>query len=249
LTSAGGLIPVGQSVGFIPLTASAGASGACHPVVLGTSGSGTNRLQHIAVWAVPGPVPDSNEHAVPLTWVREPVISVSAVEEAPVQLVPAGTGPWIVPADGKLVLPVTVLRHGEFPAAFNVRLAGRAELDKGKEASISEKATNATLELALSEAKLPEGVHRVWLQGQVAGKYRNQPEALAVAEDALKAVETALASATDADRKALEERRKSAEEARKAAEERAKPRDVVFRVYSPTFEITVPAAPKPEAKP
>lgn len=233
-------IPAGQSVGFVPLTASDSASGILRPTVTGTARSGTNLLQRAAVWAVPGPVADSNEQAMTLTWAREPMASVSDVEWAPVSLVAAGGGPWDLGADGKLSLPVSVVRRGDFPGAFQVRLAGRAELDKGKEASIPEKATNATLELNLSEAKLPEGLHRVWLQGRITGKYRNQPEAVARAEEAFQAAERALAEAAEPDRKALEERRQKAEEQRKAAEERAKPRDVTFRVYSPAFELRVP---------
>ncbi|MCW5557292.1 MAG: hypothetical protein KIT22_05595, partial [Verrucomicrobiae bacterium] len=232
-------IPAGQSVGFISLTASDTASGIFRPVITGTALSGTNLLRRAAVWAAPGPVADSNEQAVTVTWAREPMASVSEAEWAPVSLAAAGDGPWELGSDGKLSVPVAVVRRGDFPGAFNVRLAGRLELDKGKEASVPEKATNATLELNLSEAKLPEGLHRVWLQGQVAGKYRNQPEALTRAEEALQAAEQALAEAAEPDRKALEERRQKAEEQRKAAEERAKPRDVIFRVYSPVFELRV----------
>lgn len=249
LTAAVSRIPTGQSVGYLPVTAATNSAGVQHPVIRGRAMIGTNAVERIASMAVSGPTTDFNDQTVAARLVREPLMSVSEVEWAPVTLEPSVTTPLEVTPDGKVAVPVAVVRRGEFTGAFNLRLAGRTELEKSKEASVPEKATNAVLEFVMGEAKLPEGLHRVWLQGQVAGKYRNNPEALALAEADLKAADAALASASDADKSKLEERKKTAAERLKSAEERAKPRDVTFRIYSPPFELKVIPAPKPEAKP
>jgi hypothetical protein len=86
---------------------------------------------------------------------------------------------------------------------------------------------------------LPEGEHAFWLQGQVAGKYRNQPEAIGVADADFKAAEASLKTATAEQKPAIEQRRKEAEARRKAAEERAKPRDVTMGVWSAPIRVKV----------
>ena len=41
--------------------------------------------------------------------------------------------------------------------------------------------TEVTVEINLAELKLPPGGHTLWFQGTVAGKYRNNPEAVTIA--------------------------------------------------------------------
>lgn len=242
-------LPAGQNVGFMPLTAGADASGLLQPVIIGRTTVGTNLVERRTMMAVAGAVSDSNEQVVRSRLVRESLVSASDTEWAPVILeVPLGKGFEVSP-EGKLLVPLVVIRRGDFNGAFNLKLGGRSELEKMKEVAVAEKATNVTLEINLGEVKLPEGSHRLWLQGQVAGKYRNNPEALTLAEAELKVAEQALTSATAADKAALEERKKRAEERRKTLEERAKPRDVTVRVYSRPFDVRVVPAPKAEAKP
>ncbi|MEN9676700.1 MAG: hypothetical protein RIS76_2596 [Verrucomicrobiota bacterium] len=249
LSAASSRIPAGQSVGFIPLSAGAQATGLQRPVIRGTATVGERTMERRASFGVSGPVTDSNEQAVPTRLARESLLEVSETEWVPVSFELATAAVPEVTADGKVSIPLNILRRGEFNGAFNVRLAGRSELEKSKEVSVPEKSTNATVEITLGEAKLPEGLHRVWLQGQVAGKYRNNPEALAAAEAELKSLEQALTAASATEKAPLEERKKAAEERRKAAEERAKPRDVTVRVYSRPFELKVPPVAKPEGKP
>jgi hypothetical protein len=150
--------------------------------------------------------------------------------------------------EGKLAVPLRITRRGDFPAAFSLKPAGHPALDKAKEVAVAEKATNATFELNLAEAKLPVGTHTLWLQGSVTSKYRNNPEALAAAEAELKAADTALAVAATADKPKAEDRKKAAEAAKKSAEERAKPKDVAVMVFSQPFSVTVNPASKPEEK-
>ena len=141
-----------------------------------------------------------------------------------------------------------MIRRGDFNAAFNLKLAGIPELDKLKETNVPEKATNVVVELSLAGVKLPEGMHTLWLQGTVAGKYRNQPEALAEAEAELIEAAKVVAGVSEADKPRAEQRRKTAEERKKAAEERAKPRDVTVLVFSEPMMLKINPPPKPAEK-
>lgn len=250
VTSMPGRIAEGQGTGSVFLTASDMAASAVAAIqVVGRSGSGGAVRVHPAVMAtVVRLVADHDQETVSARLAREPVLSVNGAESAPVTVAVSSAGPLEASVGGKLSVPVGITRRGDFPAAFKLKPAGHASLDKAAEANIAEKATNGVVEINLAEAKLPEGIHTIWLQGTVAGKYRDNPEALAAAEDALKDADKALASASAAEKPALEQRKKAAEEKRKAAEERAKPRDVSVPVWSRPFVVKIVAAPKPEAK-
>ncbi len=250
VTAAAGKIAEGQGTGSVLLTASETAASAVAAIqVVGRSVVGGAVREHPAVMAtVVRPAADHDQEAIAARLARESVLSVNGVESAPVTVAVTSSGPLEASVGGKLSVPIGITRRGEFPAAFKLKPAGHPSLDKAAEASIAEKATNGVVEINLAEAKLPEGMHTLWLQGTVAGKYRDNPEALAAAEAVLKDADKALASASVAEKPALEQRKKAAEETRKAAEERAKPRDVTIAVWSRPFVVKIVAAPKPEAK-
>ena len=250
VTAATGKIAEGQGTGSVLLTASETAASAVAAIqVVGRSVVGGAVREHPAVMAtVVRPAADHDQEAIAARLARESVLSVNGVESAPVTVAVTSSGPLEASVGGKLSVPIGITRRGEFPAAFKLKPAGHPSLDKAAEASIAEKATNGVVEINLAEAKLPEGMHTLWLQGTVAGKYRDNPEALAAAEAVLKDADKALASASVAEKPALEQRKKAAEETRKAAEERAKPRDVTIAVWSRPFVVKIVAAPKPEAK-
>lgn len=250
VTAVPGRIAEGQGTGSVLLTASDVAASAVASIqVVGRSVVGGAVREHPAVMAtLVRPVADHDQEAIAARLAREPMLSVNGAESASVTVAVTSSGPLEAPAGGKLSVPVGITRRGDFPAAFKLKPVGHPSLDKAAEASIAEKATNGVVEINLAEAKLPEGIHTLWLQGTVAGKYRDNPEALAAAEVVLKDADKALASASVAEKPALEQRKKAAEETRKAAEERAKPRDVTIAVWSRPFVVKIVAAPKPEAK-
>lgn len=241
-------IPSGQNVGHAILTAAEEVQGAAVPpegvpVVLEVRAPG-NAPQPVAWATVSRSIPEWNDQPVPVRPTREALVAVSRHESAPVTLRSA-TNRIAVAADGRFKVPLEVVRRFEFPAAIALKPAGRPEWDKAKPATVPEKATNAVVEFETAELKLPAGDHTVWLQGTVAGKYRNNPEALAAAESELRANDEALKKAsTPAEKEPLEKRRKELEERRKAAEERAKPRDVTAVVYSEPFLLQVPLQPQ-----
>src|SRR5205085_7292595 len=81
---------------------------------------------------------------------------------------------------------------------------GIGALDKLKEIEVGESATNATVEIDLAEHKMPAGTHSFYLQTQIPGKYRNNPEAAKAAEEALKQAEKLVVDLNAALKKAPE---------------------------------------------
>lgn len=250
VAAAPGRIAAGQSAGWLLLTAADALStgDALSPAfplrITGTASSGGAAATRTAVGAsVIWPVPDFNNEAVASRLVRAPAFGLIPAEAAPVVIEAAITND--APADGKLVLTLHVTRGEGFAAAFKLKPAGHPALDKLPELAVAEQATNAVAELNLAEAKLPPGPHTLWLSGTIAGQYRNQLEAVALADTELKQAEAALAAASDADKPKAEERKQAAEAARKAAEDRARPRDVTVAVYSRPFVVHIPPPPAP----
>ena len=240
-------IAAGQGTGVLLLSAGAGATGSAPWRLVGTATLGSSTLVRTAsVASVVWPVADFNNENPVVRRTRGTSLAVVTAESAPVTLRVGAATPSADGATWKL--PLHLERRGEFQGAFNVKAGGHAALDKAKEINIPEKATNLVAELSLGEARLPNGTHTLWLQGSLAGKYRQAPEAVAVAEADLKAAEQALASAKPEGKAAAEARKKEAEARKKAAEEKAKPRDVTVAVWSEPFSVTVGAAAAPANK-
>jgi hypothetical protein len=238
----------GQNTGVLLLTADADASGSGSWRVIGKSAIGSVALGRTASFSsVVWPVADYNNENPVSRRSRGAPVAVVTQESAPVTL---RVGMATPSADGGTwKLPLHLERRGEFQGAFNVKVGGHAALEKAKEIPIPEKATNLVADLSLGEARLPAGTHTLWLQGSLAGKYRQAPEAVVAAEAELKAADTALASASAADKASAESRKKDAESRKKAAEEKAKPRDVTVAVWSEPFTVTVGAPAGKEARP
>lgn len=245
VTAAVTRVAAGQNTGVILLTAGESATGAASATLLGRAQLGDRAVQHTAPLAfLTAPVADWNNEAAAIRFAESSVVSVCAAETAPVVAQPTA-GTHTVGAGGKVSVSFRIARNGDFNGAFSLKPAGHPELEKAKELAVPEKATNATFELNLAETKLPPGRHTLWLQGTVAGKYRNQPEAIAATDAELKAAEQALAQAKEPDKAAAMARKQTAEAAKKAAEERAKPRDVTVPLYSAPFVVEVTPAKEP----
>lgn len=233
-------IHASQSSGTVLLTAAPDAPAASFELrMVAVTMVGTRRMEHRVVpggvqWAVA----DTGQDPVSSRIHQSMHVGV-VPEDEPVVVSPGRPGVFEAKAGSKLSIPLSVLRRHEFPGAFNLKAAGHPALEKSKEVAVPEKATNLTAEVSLSEAALPEGDHVVWFQGQVAGKYRQQPEAVAAAEAAVKTAKAAQATATATDKPKADERLKAAEAAFKAAEERAKPRDVTLGVWSAPVRVRI----------
>lgn len=240
-------IPEDASTGTVFLTATAGATGLGHVSLTGTAaGGGSNRIRAARFASVIWPVTDFNIDSPKSRITRDAILSVVRAEPVPVSISVGEGRPLEVAADGRITLPLRVTRRDEFQTAFNLQPSGASGLAKAKVITIPEKAVTASLDLSVADTKLGPGTHTLWLQGSVAGKYRNNVAALTAAETAFKAAEKAVGAASAADKPKAEEQRKAAEKVRKAAEEKAKPRDLSFQVFSEPFVVTVLAPAKPE---
>ena len=237
-----------QNTGVLLLSASADASGTAPWQLVGkaTMGSAT-QARTASVASVVWPVADYNIENPVIRRSRGSALGVVTDESAPVTVrVGVATGS----VDGAIwKLPLQIERRGEFQGAFKLKVVGHAALEKVQEISIPEKVTNLVAELSLGEARIPTGTHILWLQGSLAGKYRQAPEALVAAEAELKAAEQALSAAKPEGKAAAETRKTEAEARRKAAEEKAKPRDLTLAIWSEPFRVTVGGVAKTEVKP
>lgn len=134
---------------------------------------------------------------------RSYALGLTDRELAPVTVAPATNHVWEARAGGKLPVPYTVTRRGEFNAAFKLKPAGPGDAAGLKEFEVDAKATNFTLTLDLAALKLGEGLHTFTLEGSTAGKYRNNPEGAAQAEAAVKEADQRIAQAEAALKKAV----------------------------------------------
>ncbi|MBK7997137.1 MAG: PPC domain-containing protein [Verrucomicrobia bacterium] len=158
---------------------------------------------------------------------REFALGITSKETAPLSILPGERKTWEAPANGKLEIPLKIVRRGEFNAKLKLKPVGPGTADALKEFETDEKATNATLKLDLAALKLAAGEYQFVVQTQTGGKYRNNPDAAAFAEAALKEAEKAATELDAAAKKAKEEFEKAskavepAEAAAKAAAEKA----------------------------
>jgi hypothetical protein len=149
-------------------------------------------------------VADYTIEAIESRLTREFVLAVSGVETAPISIEPSESKLWETSEGGKLKIPLKLTRRAEFNANLKLKAVGIGALDKLKEIEVDGKATNATVEIDLTENKISAGTHTFYLQTQTPGKYRNNPEAAKAAEEALKQAEKLVADLTAAIQKAPE---------------------------------------------
>ena len=107
-------------------------------------------------------------------------------ESAPISIAAAEKKTWEAPANGKLEIPLRITRRGEFNANLKLKPLGPGAAEALKEFDVDGKATNATLKLDFAALKLAPGDYVFAVQTQTTGKYRNNPEAAALAEAAAK---------------------------------------------------------------
>jgi hypothetical protein len=239
-----GWIRAGQNSGQILLTASEGATNGWYELqIQGTASTLTNRIPVRARGAtVVHEVNDFDNDPVSVRLAEQSIVSVTDTEMAPVRISVAGSNPLEAKAGSKISFPITIQRGAEFQKAFDLKVRGHAALEKAADVKVPEKATNATAEINLAEAQLPEGIHTLWLEGTIQGKYQTNPEAAVLAEAELKAAEKALMESSGDGKKTAEERKRKAEERKKATEERAKPRDINYAAFSQPFIVRISAS-------
>jgi hypothetical protein len=235
VTARAGGLPSGRNDALVLLTAAADAPSGVAPASIAASAAG--RLVGVGAATVAWHNPNFDEEPVLARLSRDLQVSVTAEEMAPVTL--AAKAPAEGRAGEKVKVDFTVTRRSDWGGNPKLKLKGAPECDKFPEVELDAKATNLVIEINLGEVKLAEGRHTLWLQGMVTVKYQDRPEAVAAADEALKQATAAEAAAKDDAKKAAAEVKKAAEDKKKAAEERAKPRDLVWMLYSQPFVLEV----------
>ena len=156
--------------GTLLLSASEAATNWVGPIsIIGKANVGTHTAKAATIlWNVP----DYNNEPVRSRLADAFMLAVCD-DRAPITIASVDTKTYEVPAAGKLAIPLTVTRRGEFSEAFKLKAYGVSALDSLKEIDVIDKGTNATVELDLSQQKLSPGSHTFYLQGQAKGKYRD----------------------------------------------------------------------------
>lgn len=225
----GDVIPAGKTSDFILLTATEDAPDFTGPVrLVGKAKIGDKEvIREMRGGTMVFPIGNADTERPESRLTRELALSITSKETAPLSIVPAERKTWEAPANGKLEIPLKIVRRAEFNAKLKLKPLGPGTADALKEFETDEKATNATLKLDLAALKLAPGLHSFAVQTQTAGKYRNNPEAAAFAEAALKEAEKTAGELDAAAKKAKEEFEKAnkavepADAAVKSAREKA----------------------------
>jgi hypothetical protein len=148
-------------------------------------------------------VEDYNTEAADARLAAEVTLAV-APEPVPVSIAMAATNTPEATAGTKLQIPLVLARHGDFTEKLKLKIAGAAAVDAVKEIEVDSKATNATFEIDLAQAKLPAGTYVLYFQTQTKGKYSNNPEGAKQAGTAAKEAETIVTNAVAEVKKASE---------------------------------------------
>ena len=210
-------IDTGKNSALLFLTAQANATNWGGLInVVGKGKHGSNDITRTAiegthVWRVE----DYNSEAVP-TRTSPDVALGTTPEPAPVIIAVAATNALEAVEGTKLQIPLTITRTGDFNEKLKLKLAGTQPLEASKELEADAKATNATFELNLGQAKLAPGTHVAYFQTQTKGKYSNNPDGAKAAELAAKEAETNATSLAADARKATEDVAASARAATEA---------------------------------
>lgn len=166
-------IGAGSHRGLLMVVADENAAGWSGPVrVVGRARVGDREIVHPArAGQVLWETGDYSLQPVASRLTLDLALAVSETESSPVTIAAAEEKIWEAAAGGRLAIPLKLARQSTFAHTARFRLLGHPAAE-GKELEIDGAATNAVLELDLSQQKLPEGIHTLALFGYVKGQYR-----------------------------------------------------------------------------
>jgi hypothetical protein len=101
------------------------------------------------------------------------LISVSGVEDSPIAIAPAQSA-FNVPTGGKVAIAFDIRRRAQFDSAITLSLAGYP--GAAKPLTINPKSDKASVELDLSQTKLPPGRYALHFERQAKVKYADSPD-------------------------------------------------------------------------
>jgi hypothetical protein len=120
-------------------------------------------------------VADYNNEPVLARLTTATVLSVNENDPEPVKISTGKNTVFRGEADGKIIIPLNVERHGEFVANFKLKAFGIPQLDKLGELEVKKDQNKTSLEIDLAKFKVPVGVHNFNLASTVKGKYQYPP--------------------------------------------------------------------------
>jgi hypothetical protein len=183
VTSLGGFIGKGQSLGYIVFQASADAAPDAGLI------SSLPESAYVCFEAK-----DATREVLLTRQSGPPAIGVSSLS-TPALIVTEKTDILEVPADGKLEIALKVTRHAEFSDAIKLKALGLIDVAKAPEADIAAKAVAGKFTLDAKALKLAAGEYGFILQGAAKMKVRRNLEELAAAEKTAKEAPEAKAKA------------------------------------------------------
>lgn len=248
VTATGMPIPAGQTRGIMLLTASENAPRGLTftrfngRAVIG--GQEVIRPCHMASMA--WPVPNAwSEIPAPRLLVNIPV-SVGGSEFAALTIAAKEDKVWEVQAGGKLTIPLTHTRRGEFSgptlglSTFGVTFARTPKF----EVSLNAEQSEVTLNLAT--LKPAPGDYKIAFYGSAVAKYQYNPTAVLTADLALKKAQMAAKTAAPEEKAAADAAVAAATKRLADVKRQAQPRDIVDIYVSNPITIRVHAAESPK---
>ncbi|MEZ6054170.1 MAG: PPC domain-containing protein [Planctomycetaceae bacterium] len=269
VTATGLKIPAGQSKGIMLITAAEDAPrGFTSATFIGQAmidGETVTRPCRLASMA--WPVPDAWGEIPSPRLLADVPVSVCGTEFSPLTIAPAEDKVWEVTAGEKLTIPLKLIKRCDFSGA-NIKLSTYGTGFDGAsafEVSLNEEMAEVVYDL--EKLKTAPGEYKAAVYGYAVAKYRDNPDAIAVAEvllarsqdeakiaaDEAAALAEAVTTATDELKAEAEaaaaqaaERQKAAEAAVAAAEKqvqaataRAQPKDIVDIIVSTPITVRV----------
>lgn len=236
VTSLGGFVGKGQSLGYIAFQAAADAP---------TGAGVVSSLPESAY--VCFEAKDATREVLLTRQSGPPAIGVSSLS-TPALIVTEKTDILEVPADGKLEIALKVTRHAEFADAIKLKALGLIDTAKAPEADIPAKAVAGKFTLDVKTLKLAPGEYGFILQGPAKMKVRRNLEELTEAEKKSKEAAEALTKAKADKSPKAAELVKTAEKAKTEADKavkdqttKAAPKDATFIVWSNPIRVRVVA--------
>lgn len=198
------VIPAGQSIGWVTLTAAKDASDWAGMVkVVGSAKIGDAAVKREARGAsVNWAVKDYNISPIDSRLVAGVSLSVVGKEIVPIAIEADSAKVYEGAVGGKIEVPLKLARVAEYAADLKVKLIGHSAFAKFKDTTIKGKDKESKFAVDLKAYKLPVGEHTLYLRTQSKGKYRANPEAAAAATAASKAAAAEAKTAADAVTKA-----------------------------------------------
>ena len=120
-------------------------------------------------------VGDYDKEAVFSRVTKEFALSVNAEDTEPIQVATVGDVLFTVLANGKVKIPLSVKRTGEYNEKLSLKVYGIPQLDKMAALEVEKEQLEASLEIDLAKFKVPVGRYTLHLASTIKGKYQYPP--------------------------------------------------------------------------